>query len=596
MESINTTRNMSLIASAIKFLKTRIIGKKLTLMTVAVVLMIVVGWVTNQPAILLGEVLDNVIVGTANTFSDVTQIIGLIALIFLFKEAVTWVRKYLVEKVATEVERDEFVALFKHILSCEIGSLGNEQSGALIIRVHRSIEGVIKLLKVVFLQFFPVVIVSVIAIVIAANKNILVALVMIGVAMLGVWLTVLQVKSQKGIRIELFRAKEEIGGRVVELKTGIEYVRAAGTAEHEIKKMDDLANRMQRKEFIHHKWMMSFDAAKQLLEGLGFVLTIAVGAYLASIGQVSKGDVLTFTILFGSMSAPLKELHKILDEGFESVLKIADLENIYARPRDKGLDGTLPPRSDMLQMPLVVAKKLSVGYSNREGGKTFVLDDISVSINIGETVGVVGPSGSGKTTFIKAILGIIPEYEGSLEIFGDEILNIDKSKLAEKIAYVSQQPYLFSGTIRENIAYGNNAAFVTDDQLISALHDAQLSSLVTRLEANVEEAGRNFAGGEKQRLSLARLFSKENVELYILDEPTAALDYISETQIQSILEQRTRKSTSITIAHRLNTLKNVDRILVFSGGKLVQNGSYDELEKTDGVFRELLSMHSGVIT
>ena len=558
------------------------------MLAVSLSLMLVAGWLTNVPALLLGRIVDLVSNGRTSRLAEIMPQMLLISGAILFREIAIWFRKFIVERAATELERDEFVRLIAKLLSLNPSFMVRERTGALNVRIHRSVEGIVKLLKLQFLEFMPAIVSGAVAIAFAATKQWFIAFLMLVIATLGALVTWWQIRSQMGIRVELFRAKEALGGKVTELLWGIEYVRAGGLQEHETELSRKLAQELQRKEFKHHRWMMSFDAAKQIIEGAGFVAVIGCSAWMAANGVLTKGDVLTLAVLYGSVAAPIRELHRIVDEGFESVLKVGELESIIALPSDSMLCGISEPNENN---PLTVCTEgLSVTYERPDGTLHQALTNVTVLIRKGESIGIAGESGSGKSTFVKAVLGLISRYSGSIDVFGVSVRDLNKDSLASLTAYVSQRPFLFHGTVRENIIYGVTSP-KTETELWTALERAHIKDLIEslpgQLDAPLAEQGRNLSGGEQQRIVLARVFLK-GAGLLILDEATAALDNENERLVQHAIEEIATNQTTITIAHRLSTLRGLDRILVFEGGQIVQDGNYESLASSSGIFKRLL--------
>ena len=231
-------------------------------------------------------------------------------------------------------------------------------------------------------------------------------------------------------------------------------------------------------------------------------------------------------------------------------------------------------------------KKLSFKY-----GDSPVLHDINLIIKNGEKIGIAGASGCGKSTFIKILLRLVHGYSGKIEIFGKNLDTMDRKEIADRIAYVPQKTHIFFGSIRDNIVYGCERENINDEDVVRV---AKLANLYEEIEnslgglsGRVAENGNNLSGGQKQRLAIARLILK-SPELLILDEATSDLDNTNETKIQRNIEQLFKDKTTITIANRLTTLKNTDRIFVFERGRIVQEGTFDGLANQKGLFQDFL--------
>ena len=217
------------------------------------------------------------------------------------------------------------------------------------------------------------------------------------------------------------------------------------------------------------------------------------------------------------------------------------------------------------------------------------LNGLSSSIRHGETIGVAGRSGCGKTTWLRTLMRLAHASGGETTLGGVDLTCISRQVIGEMVGYVGQNPFVFAGTVTENIAYGCEAA--THDQIRRAaeracIHD-EIMALPGGYDAPVAERGQNLSGGQKQRIALARVFLK-NPPILILDEGTSALDNISERLVQRAISAARADRTVILVAHRLSTLREADRILVFDDGRIVETGTYSELVQHGGVFAELV--------
>jgi ATP-binding cassette subfamily B protein len=239
--------------------------------------------------------------------------------------------------------------------------------------------------------------------------------------------------------------------------------------------------------------------------------------------------------------------------------------------------------------PLIAVENLIVEYKTADGRIQRALDGLNLSIARGERIGVAGRSGGGKSTWLKVLLRLTHPTCGDISIGGVTLNNVSRESIAELIGYVGQVPFVFAGTIEENIAYGVERASAKDIRNaaeLACIHD-EIMAMQGNYRALVAERGQNLSGGQRQRIALARLFLK-NPPISILDEATSALDTISERCVQRALAETRRDRTVILVAHRLSTLLDTDRILVFDHGKIVESGSYNELVQAGGLFTELL--------
>lgn len=583
----NGTSLSELLLVALRVVFSRLSGYQLPAIIFAGCLMLAIAYIAVIQPLILGDIVNRATQGTVHSLGDISDDITLIAGLILFEVLLTIVRKYSLEKVATQIEGEEYFKVTSHVLSLDLNELADERIGAFNLRLNRSIEGLVKFLKLTFMDFLPTLVIAVFALGTAILTSPIVAGVMVAVGLAGLALTAVQIESQRGIRTFLFAAKADLSANITEVLLGIDYVRAAGTIEQEVEKTKRLAENFRDQEFTHHKWMMSFDSAKQLVEGVGFISVIALSTWLAS--GSDYGAVLTLTVLYSKFVNPLRDLNRILDEGIEACQKVEELDQLYQKKSEPGLSGKEVVKLPLeKQQPVVSCRGITVQYRN---GFT-PLRDVEFEIRRGERVGIAGPSGSGKSTLVKLVLGLISNYDGSIKLFGEEARTLNKTQLAELVSYVPQTPFLIKGTIRDNVVYAAKHT-PTDGEIESALSRARLLAKIESLkvsdplDAEVLEQGRNFSGGEKQRLALARVFLSK-AQLLVLDEPTAALDTENQALVQGAIFELTRDRTALIVAHRLNTLQQADRIIVLDKGCVVQMGSYTELEQVPGLFRSLI--------
>ncbi|OGG80721.1 hypothetical protein A3A39_00145 [Candidatus Kaiserbacteria bacterium RIFCSPLOWO2_01_FULL_54_13] len=562
-------------------------SERATLLLASLV-MLIAGVLTNIPALILGRLVDRLVDAPQIEFSSAAPYIGFIIAVILAREVLTVVRKYFVENIATQTEKKQTVRAIEHILKVDIASITAQQIGSLHGRIFRSIQGLVRIIKLGFLDFFPTFFAALAAIGIALYQKPILATIMILVIPAGLFIVIKQISSQKGIRVSLLRGKEKIDGTVVETLGGIETVRVLSTEKQEVEKVERVAEELRKREIKHHISMSFFDAGKYLNEGFFYILVISIAILFSAEGAITKGDILVYSILFLSITAPLREIHRILDEAHESSIRVNDLYELLEQPADASFRSQALEKISGDTEEVIRVDGLSFSYPDK---KFEVLDRVNFAVKKGEKIGIAGASGGGKSTLIKIFLRLVHGYSGNIYVFGKDLRSVSRDEIADKIAYVPQKTYIFSGTIRENIVYGCARKDISDKEIVGAAKSANLFNEIEHslggLSGIVTENGNNLSGGQKQRIALARLILK-SPEILILDEATSALDNTNETAIQRSLEKLFEKKTMLIIAHRLTTLKNCDRILVFDKGKILQEGRFDELANKKGLFQDFL--------
>lgn len=555
-------------------------------------IMLVTGVLTNIPALVLGHLVDDLVGTTTTTFSSTVPYLVLIVMAILSREALTVLRKYLVENTCTHVARSRLVSLVNHMLRLTMNYYSSVQIGSINGRIHRSLDGLVRIIKLLFLDFFPTSIAAIFAVTIAIIKLPILGGIMALAIPVGLLLVLWQISSQEGIRIALLRDKEAIDGKVVELLSGIESVRAANTEKYETDKVDVLAEQLRKKEIRHHVSMAFFDCVKYLNEGVFHIAVIATSVYLATQGVITTGDVLTYSLLFISAVMPLREIHRILDEAHESSLRVRDLNDLTDLP----VDSSYTPRTILpVKMPIHIAspavriEDMYYDYDRTsDSGGQEVLNGIDLVVSRGEVLGIAGPSGCGKSTLLKTILSLLHPKKGAVSLDGTPIDALSREQIADRIGYVSQFPFMFSGTIFENITYGCRdftTAEVHEACRRACIHEEIVQSL-GGYTGIVAERGQNLSGGQRQRLAIARVILRKP-GIVLLDEATAALDNLNEKEVQKGLEELMHGRTVIVVAHRLTTLRKTDRIIVLNKGRIEEAGTYSELQNGNGLFSEL---------
>jgi ATP-binding cassette subfamily B protein len=523
-------------------------------------------------------------------FSTVGLYLGGIAGLFILAETLQVVRKLAVENTSTRIERDRVAGLVTHLLKVELSVLARERVGALHGRISRAVEGFVKFIKLTFQDMFPAFLGAVFALLAVYLSNWKVGLLMTGVLPTTIFIVVRQLISQGGIRLELLRSREALEATVVEQLGGIEYVRAANTHALEGRRIEHMAELRRQKEIKHHTAMALFDCAKSLAEGLFLILVIALSIYLARQGEMEYGSIVGVSLQFTAVAGALREIHRFLDDAHESSLRVGDLLDLMKLPLDRSF-GQVTLREPQLDhsVPIVLADGLRVEYTTPEGKSRLALDGVCMSLRHGETIGAAGPSGSGKSTWLRVLMRLTHPKAGRVLVGGVPLETLSRDSIGKLIGYVGQNPFLFAGTVAENIAYGVDGAkpaMIQQAAERACIHD-EIMALPGGYQAELTERGLNLSGGQRQRIALARVFLK-NPPLMILDEGTSALDNISERRVQQAITAARADRTVIMVAHRLSTLRDADRIFVFQDGKIAEVGSYDDLVQQGGVFAKLV--------
>ena len=335
----------------------------------------------------------------------------------------------------------------------------------------------------------------------------------------------------------------------------------------------------------NYKAMARFQSSNIFFQGLLYVVTLSAGGYLIAKGEMSPGDLAMYALYIGIFVSPIKvlvELTEMLQKGMSGFRRF--LAVIETHPDIVDSPDAVPIRNPQGD---IVFDDVNFQYETSD----IVLHHLSFTVRSGESIALVGPSGGGKTTICSLIPRFYDTTDGHITIGGQDIKDIQLQSLRNAIGIVQQEVYLFSGSVRDNIAYGKVDA--TDEEIIEAAKKANIHDFIMSLpegyDTHVGERGARLSGGQKQRISIARIFLK-NPPILILDEATSALDNESEAYIQKCLDDLAKGRTTITIAHRLSTIRNAEEILVIDQQGIVERGSHEELMDAGGVYARYYSM------
>lgn len=558
-----------------------------------IVIMIISALLTQLLPLSIGSLTDDVLSSEELSFLNVLPFLGFILIITITNEIIKVIRRLLVEDTSTRFEKTARTKAISSLLHAPLDYFKENMTGNIHGKLNRSLEGTTKLLKLMFMDFAPAIFNGLAAIVVIFTKlPITLALLMLLVIPIGIIIVFRQITTQRGIRVELMNEKSNMDGTIVELINGIEVIRIVNNAENETNRFDNTSEYLRKKEMKHHKAMALYDCLKFINEAVFTVLVIGVSAYLAGEKIISVGTVLTAYLSFTQLTTPLRELHRIFDELSESTVLAEEYFKIINLPKDFSYEIINHQKVRNSKLPMISINKLNFKYKN---SSKYIIKELDLNINKGEFIGIAGPSGCGKSSLIK-VISKLEKGEGNIKIDGIDINKLTREDIADKIALVHQSPFLISATIKENVCYGINRE-VTEEEIKEACQkafiDDYIESLPDKYETIVQEGGSNLSGGQRQRIAIARIFLRKP-SILILDEATSALDNTTEKHIEKAIErlQKENNITILSIAHRLSTLENCDNILVLDKGKIVEQGKYQELINTPGIFQD---MYNGVL-
>lgn len=402
------------------------------------------------------------------------------------------------------------------------------------------------------------------------------------------------IKLRKEMKSTFKEGREKtalINASVESSLSGIRVSKSYTAENHEIEKFDRANEEYKTVRKKNYKLMGNFHTGMSFCMDLLYLATLAAGGIFYAKGIIESGDMAAYILYISMLISPIRTFVNLFEQVEEGMTGFNRFREIMDIAPEK--DAENPVKVDVLDGNITF-DHVSFTYRKDEKEedkdlKNLVIDDLSLDIKKDETVALVGPSGGGKTTLCNLIPRFYDIDEGSIKIDGVDVRNISLVDLRKNIGIVQQDVFLYGGTVKENIAYGNLDA--SDEEIIRAAKLANIHDFITALpdgyDTYVGERGVKLSGGQKQRVSIARAFLK-NPPILILDEATSALDNVTELQIQESLEKLSKGRTTIVVAHRLSTIKNADEIIVITENGVEERGSHDQLlQKENGLYKDL---------
>ena len=377
-----------------------------------------------------------------------------------------------------------------------------------------------------------------------------------------------------------------LNGRIQDSLGGIRVVKSFGNEGIEIDRFGGANDTFIHTKELSYQFMGQFQMANSLFAGVLYTVTIVAGGFFVAQGQMMASDLILYALYIGIFLAPIELLINFTEQfqkgyaGFRRFVEtLAEQPGVQDAPDAVEIESTGAPE--------VSYKDVHFSYD----GRTEVLHGINLDIPAGKTLALVGPSGGGKSTTCALLPRFYDATSGHITIDGTDIRNVTLESLRSQVGVVQQDVYLFEGTVRDNILYGNPQA--TQEQVEWAAKQAHLHDFIMSLpdgyDTFVGERGARLSGGQKQRVAIARVFLR-NPRILILDEATSALDNESEQQVQVSLEALAQDRTTLVIAHRLSTIRNADVICVIDDGNVVERGSHEQLMELDGIYARYYRM------
>lgn len=494
---------------------------------------------------------------------------------------------FLGKRLITTAVARSYKVLFECIGKHSHTYFSNRFAGSLSSKISHASDGSQSLIDAFIWHYYPGILALVLTVAYILNLSLFAGAIFIGLLLVLIPMNVALGRYRRPHVLAYSLQTTKMRGRLIDSLTNIATVRQYSQNEYEVQRFDDevqLSRKLDSKQWSISEWGLVLNNVLIVVFELALISFII---YLWTKNAVSTGEFVMIITLLLNINATLVFIGNSIN-GF--IRRYSEVE--------EGLTDILLPYEIT---DIATAKTLSLKDGvvifdavNFEFGENNVFADFNLVIKPGQRVGLVGHSGAGKTTFVSLLLRQHDVTGGAIMIDGQNIAEVTQDSLRSAIAVVPQEPMLFHRTIRENIAYGKPDA--TDEEIIAVAKKAQAHDFISTLELGydtmVGERGVKLSGGQKQRVAIARAMLKD-APILVLDEATSALDSESEVAIQAALHKLMEGKTVIAIAHRLSTLREMDRIIVLEDGKIIEDGSHDQLKEGGGVYQRLWEHQAG---
>ncbi len=536
------------------------------------------------PSVLTGRIIDEGLIG--RDFHALITLIGISLAVTLGANLIGVLESYLNTWIAQHITYDLRNTMYAHLQKMSQGFFTSHKQGDIITRMTSDISGVQQTISGTLASILSNSITLIVALVAMYQKNWLLATLGVLIVPLFIIPTRSAGKTRWSLTREAQECSDEINGILNETLSvsGQLLVKLFGKERSEYERYEEVNGRMVRlniREGMAGRW---FRVVLSTFASIGPMLLYLAGGLLMMKGDstLTVGDITVFVALLGKMYGPVNQLLNIQVDWIRSMAMFTRIFEYLDLPVDieNAPDAVTPESAE----GRVCFSRVCFSYSSERQ----ILKDISFTLEPGKSIAIVGPSGSGKSTLVHLIPRLYDVDSGSVSFDGVDVRKLDLGYLRRNIGIVSQETYLFNGSIRDNLLYAKPDA--SEQELEAACRTANIwefiSSQEKGLDTLVGNRGLKLSGGEKQRISIARVLLKDPA-LLIFDEATSALDSISERKIQDAIDPLIDERTSILIAHRLSTILAADEILVVKDGMIVERGTHEELVGSGGVYTEL---------
>lgn len=512
-------------------------------------------------------------------------LLGIISAVLLGKELlyslIQFGQKFYGEKLRIYIARDFSQTIVEKILSYKMAfyTSSDNDSGKLQTRIDLGISSLTRLVQNFFIDILPLFANAIVALFFMFYANFYVGLVSLCIVPVYFFVSQRQANKLGGFRRKMRRYREVKSSSIISLIESItvikSFIREPLEAErHKTIQYDMTENQMQTR-----KTNFIFDSIKSFIEQIGVVIIIILTAYFVLNGNMTIGAIMYHVMLFGNVSSPIRQLHRIYDELNDALIYSEGFFDILEADNETESSGDYTP-----QKVNGYFKLINVDFQYPNGTKA--LSNISFEIPAGQTTAFVGLSGAGKSTIINLLDKFYEPASGEILLDDINLTDYDTQALRKNIGLVLQKNHIFNGSIADNIQYGKTDA--TREEIINAAKKAYIHGQIMDLPKGYESEAKLLSGGQQQRIAIARLFLKDPPIIF-LDEPTASLDAIATEQIKNSLDAIKKDRTVIIISHSISQIIDADHIVVLEKGHVAEVGTHEDLFDNKGVYYSIFT-------
>ena len=518
-------------------------------------------------------------------WGEAARLLLIVSAVLLGKEVlaavITFGQRIFGEKIRINVSRDLSLRVVDRILQFRMAFFSNEgnEPGKLQTRIDRGVMSLSNTVKNFFIDILPLFTSAVMALVLMFAANVYVGLVALAIIPIYFFITARQGVRMKGWRRRVFGTHQALNHGIMNIIESMGVIKSFNRERLEADRQAKLQNDSTDQQMATRRISFLFEGLKTFVEQIGTVLIIILTAYLVLIDYpgMTIGKIMYHVLLFSNVSAPIRQLHRIYDDLNDALIYAEGFFGILEA------DGEVEPTGS--HRPAVVKgafelQHVEFTYSNG----THAIRDLSMTIEPGKTTALVGLSGAGKTTIVNLLDKFYAPDSGSITLDGVPLKEWDTQVLRDNIGLVLQKNHIFSGTIEENIRYGNPSA--TREEVEQAARQAYIYDQIVALPGGFEANALQLSGGQQQRIAIARMFLK-NPPIIFLDEPTASLDAIATEQIKASIDAIKQGRTVIVISHNIGQIIDSDALYVLDTGHAVQHGTPTEVYRQGGLYKEI---------